>query len=66
MAAFQFAQAGQLSGPKLAQCKSDCEQKYAGCDKGAHSDSSFSEHNREASDGSLFVFRLQQTASESL
>jgi hypothetical protein len=31
----QFAKAGQLSGAKLAQCKSDCEQKYAGCNKGA-------------------------------
>jgi hypothetical protein len=31
----QFARAGQLAGPKLAQCKSDCEQRYAGCNKGA-------------------------------
>ena len=31
----QFAKAGQLAGEKLAQCKSDCEQKYAGCNKGA-------------------------------
>ena len=31
----QFAKAGQLSGAKLAQCKSDCEQKFAGCNKGA-------------------------------
>jgi hypothetical protein len=31
----QFAKSGQLAGPKLAQCKSDCEQKYAGCNKGA-------------------------------
>ena len=31
----QFAKAGQLAGPKLAQCKSDCEQKYAGCNKGS-------------------------------
>jgi hypothetical protein len=31
----QFAKAGQLAGAKLAQCKSDCEQKYAGCNKGA-------------------------------
>jgi hypothetical protein len=31
----QFAKAGQLAGPQLAQCKSDCQQKYAGCNKGA-------------------------------
>ena len=31
----RFAKAGQLPGPKLAQCKSDCQQKYAGCNKGA-------------------------------
>ncbi len=31
----QFAKSGQLDGAKLAQCKSDCEQKYAGCNKGA-------------------------------
>jgi hypothetical protein len=31
----QFASAGQLAGGALAQCKSDCEQKYAGCNKGA-------------------------------
>jgi len=31
----QFAKSGQLSGPKLAQCKSDCQQKYAGCNKGS-------------------------------
>jgi hypothetical protein len=31
----QFARAGQLPGPKLAQCKTDCQQKYAGCNKGA-------------------------------
>lgn len=31
----QFAKAGQLAGLKLTQCKSDCEQKYAGCNKGA-------------------------------
>ena len=31
----QFAKAGQAAGPKLAQCKSDCEQKYSGCNKGA-------------------------------
>ena len=31
----QFAKAGQLAGPKLAQCKSDCQQKYAGCNKGS-------------------------------
>jgi len=31
----QFAKAGQLAGAKLAQCKSDCAQKYAGCNKGA-------------------------------
>jgi hypothetical protein len=31
----KFASAGQLSGSKLGQCKSDCEQKYAGCNKGA-------------------------------
>ena len=31
----QFAKTGQLAGTKLAQCKSDCEQKYAGCNKGA-------------------------------
>ena len=31
----QFAKAGQLVGPKLAECKSNCEQQYAGCNKGA-------------------------------
>jgi hypothetical protein len=31
----QFAKTGQLPGPKLAQCKSDCQQKYAGCNKGS-------------------------------
>ena len=31
----QFAKAGQLAGAKLAQCKSDCQQKYAGCNKGS-------------------------------
>ena len=31
----QFAKAGQLAGDKLAQCKSDCQQKYAGCNKGS-------------------------------
>jgi hypothetical protein len=31
----QFAKSGQLTGAKLAQCKADCEQKYAGCNKGA-------------------------------
>ena len=31
----KFAALGQLSGPKIAQCKSDCEQKYSGCNKGA-------------------------------
>lgn len=31
----KFAALGQLSGPKIGQCKSDCEQKYAGCNKGA-------------------------------
>ncbi|WP_426422544.1 caspase family protein [Bradyrhizobium genosp. A] len=31
----KFASLGQLSGPKIGQCKSDCEQKYAGCNKGA-------------------------------
>jgi hypothetical protein len=31
----QFAKSGQLAGPKLAQCKSDCQQQYAGCNKGA-------------------------------
>ena len=31
----QFAKAGQLAGEKLAQCKSDCQQKYAGCNKGS-------------------------------
>jgi hypothetical protein len=31
----QFAKAGQLPGEKLAQCKSDCQQKYAGCNKGS-------------------------------
>ena len=30
-----FARAGQLAGAKLAQCKSDCQQKFAGCNKGA-------------------------------
>jgi uncharacterized caspase-like protein len=31
----KFAALGQLSGAKIAQCKSDCEQRYAGCNKGA-------------------------------
>jgi len=31
----QFARAGVAVGPKLAQCKSDCEQKYSGCNKGS-------------------------------
>jgi hypothetical protein len=31
----KFAAAEQLSGAKIAQCKSDCEQKFAGCNKGA-------------------------------
>ena len=31
----QFANAGQLVGAALAQCKSNCEQKYASCNKGA-------------------------------
>ncbi|KJC39203.1 hypothetical protein UP09_25400 [Bradyrhizobium sp. LTSP885] len=31
----QFAKSGQLAGPALAQCKADCEQKYAGCNKGS-------------------------------
>ena len=31
----QFAKGGQLAGAKLAQCKSDCQQKFAGCNKGA-------------------------------
>jgi hypothetical protein len=31
----KFASLGQLSGSKVGQCKSDCEQKYAGCNKGA-------------------------------
>ena len=31
----KFAAAGQSSGAKIAQCKSDCEQKFAGCNKGA-------------------------------
>jgi hypothetical protein len=31
----QFAKAGQLAGEKLAQCKTDCEQKYSGCNKGS-------------------------------
>jgi hypothetical protein len=31
----QFAKSGQLAGAQLAQCKSDCQQKYAGCNKGA-------------------------------
>jgi hypothetical protein len=31
----QFAKSGQLAGPQLAQCKSDCQQKYAGCNKGS-------------------------------
>jgi len=30
-----FAKAGQLAGAKLAQCKSDCQQKFAGCNKGS-------------------------------
>jgi hypothetical protein len=29
----QFAKAGQLAGAQ--QCKSTCEQNYAGCNKGA-------------------------------
>jgi hypothetical protein len=31
----RFAKAGQLAGAQLSQCKSDCQQKYAGCNKGA-------------------------------
>jgi hypothetical protein len=31
----QFAKAGQLTPSKLAECKSNCQQKYAGCNKGA-------------------------------
>jgi hypothetical protein len=31
----QFAKSGQLAGAKLAQCKSDCQQKFAGCNKGS-------------------------------
>jgi hypothetical protein len=31
----KFAKAGQIAGAKLSQCKSDCQQKYAGCNKGA-------------------------------
>lgn len=31
----KFAAAGQLAGAKIAQCKSDCEQKFAGCIKGS-------------------------------
>jgi hypothetical protein len=31
----QFAKGGQLAGEKLAQCKSNCEQLFAGCNKGA-------------------------------
>jgi hypothetical protein len=31
----QFAKAGQLAGQKLAQCKTDCEQNYSGCNKGS-------------------------------
>jgi hypothetical protein len=31
----KFDKAGQLPGPQLAQCKSNCQQKYAGCNKGA-------------------------------
>ena len=31
----KFASSGQLSGAKLGQCKSDCEQKFAGCNRGA-------------------------------
>jgi hypothetical protein len=31
----KFDKAGQLAGPQLAQCKSNCQQKYAGCNKGA-------------------------------
>jgi len=31
----QHAKAGALPGPKLAQCKSDRQQRFAGCNKGA-------------------------------
>ncbi len=31
----QFAKAGQLTAPKVAECKSDCQQKFAGCNKGS-------------------------------
>jgi hypothetical protein len=31
----RFAKAGQLAGAQLAQCKSDCQQKFAGCNKGS-------------------------------
>lgn len=31
----RFAKAGQYTAPQLAQCKSDCQQKYAGCNKGS-------------------------------
>jgi hypothetical protein len=31
----RFAKAGQLAGTQLSQCKSDCQQKYAGCNKGS-------------------------------
>ena len=31
----KFAAAGQLAGARLAQCKSDCEQKFSGCIKGS-------------------------------
>jgi hypothetical protein len=31
----QFAKGGQLTPPKVAECKSDCQQKYAGCNKGS-------------------------------
>jgi hypothetical protein len=31
----QFAKAGQLTPPQIAECKSNCQQKYAGCNKGS-------------------------------
>lgn len=31
----KFARAGQYTPPQLAQCKSSCEQRFAGCNKGA-------------------------------
>jgi uncharacterized caspase-like protein len=31
----KFASMGQLSGSKVGQCKSNCEQKYSGCNRGA-------------------------------